>query len=184
MSVWREQLEWIEQQGWFRDHRVTLVSDRELVWRNPNSSLYAMVYMIRRGHLIVLGDLGDAIYQWSRAVDWAWLSGLSFDYFRGKCTSSEVGRDFDDWSERRAVKAIGELGLSSKAAEECRQNVYSKADWTRFMFERAHDVLGDDYCEYGCIGKVPNLRCVGHWRGLQLAVASLGESAGVKKEQT
>ena len=45
----------------------------------------------------MVGDIGEATYEWSNDISLEFLAGLGFGYFHGKCVASEVGRRFVDW---------------------------------------------------------------------------------------
>jgi hypothetical protein len=67
-----------------------------------------MLEAIRRnmpvpGGLTVLGDIGEAVYEWGQDISLEFLASLDFGYFHGKCQASESGRDFDIWDVDKAI---------------------------------------------------------------------------------
>ena len=81
-----------------------------LTWKKPESYNYMVRYLVSGNTLCVYGDLGEAIYQWSENVTLEWISNLYLSYFKGKCQASEVGRDFREWSQRKALKELERNG--------------------------------------------------------------------------
>ncbi len=80
-----------------------------LVWKRPGSSNCAIYYhLVHGGTLVVLGDLGDAIYNWYSSIDLEWISGLDLGYFAGKCQASEYGRVPTEWDKDQAEKELKE----------------------------------------------------------------------------
>ena len=81
-----------------------------LTWKKPGTGNYMVRYLVSGNTLCVYGDLGEAIYQWSENVTLEWISNLYLSYFKGKCQASEVGRDFREWSQRKALKELERNG--------------------------------------------------------------------------
>src|SRR4051812_46241542 len=90
---------------WFSNH-VAKVSEAEchlgkvtvLEWAEPGTFIFRVVYVILRHSLIVYGDIGEAVYQWSGNIGLEFLSNLNIDYFASKCEASEYGRGGREWS--------------------------------------------------------------------------------------
>jgi hypothetical protein len=86
---------------WFKDHKATPVSDWRtphpniIDWRRPDTSNYAMRFIISGGHVIVVGDVGDAIYGFGSVLTFEFLAGTDWHYFWGKCVASETGRRYE-----------------------------------------------------------------------------------------
>ena len=158
-----------------------------LTWKNPGSYNYYVKYIVIGNTLCVYGDLGEAIYQWSENVTFEWVSNLDLSYFAGKCQASEVGRDFKEWSERKAREAMKHFEKEeyfkwSKFEEEGGpEALYDKHEWAEWLREHGYNILGEDYWDwaYG-IGKQINTRCVYHFMGLQMAMKQVSEKVGVK----
>src|SRR5437879_2398129 len=68
----------------------------------------SMKLIIDNGTLIVIGDYGDAVYQWNERLTWKWLANMDINYFKGKCQASENGRNYVEWDSDRAEKFIKE----------------------------------------------------------------------------
>jgi hypothetical protein len=167
-------LDMIKQHGWFKDHEVTRYTDDLIVWMKPGTSIYSVKYRIDQNSLIVVGDIGEAVYQWSSTLTWAFLNGTDFSYFHSKCRASPKGFPWYDWSEERAKEQLEELfsdasdELDKNNLGECLSSCGTEADWQMFTMEKGYEMLGADWWELN-IGKVPALQCVGHWYGLKLA---------------
>ena len=168
-------LDMIKEHGWFKDHKVTSHSIDRIVWQRPGSSVYRADYILHGPFLSVVGDMGEAVYQWSENLTWAFLNGLDFSYFHSKCRASPKGFPWYEWDERQAKKQLEELfadagsdELSADNLAECLSACSSESDWQLFTMEKGCEMLGDAWWELD-IGKVPALQCVGHWYGLKLA---------------
>jgi len=166
-------LDMIKEHGWFKNHKVTSHSPEFIVWTNPGTSVYRVDYALHGVFLVVLGDMGEAVYQWSQAISWEFLNGLDFSYFHSKCRASPTGFPWNDWCSRRAKEYLEDLFKEDDSLDECDlqkslAHIDFRADWDEFMREEGCAVFGADWCELS-VGVVPALQCVGHWYGLQLA---------------
>jgi hypothetical protein len=176
---------------WFPEHVATYsegsvgdVRVERLVWRKPGTNNYRVDYLSDGGvHLIVTGDLGDAIYQ-TGAHDLRWWAACDVDYFASKCIASEYGRGYRSWDEDAARARVGECladertnGNRKARGQFARLDgwsaVQSRGDWRDWLLEHGADFFGPDYFEYGDVGEVIDLRCAGHLVGLKRAIASL-----------
>lgn len=140
------------------------------------------------GLLIVTGDLGDAIYQWSDRISVTFLAGCNLDYFASKCLASEHGRGYaersmelarlefadrmrwlqeepEDDSERQAVDAAADFDDWSDDPEGYAREIYE---------EGGDSELTRIYAE---LGMAPSLRCRAHLVGLKMIHAILEASA-------
>ena len=157
-----------------------------LTWKKSDSYNYYVKYIHMGNTLCVFGDLGEAIYRWSEPVTFEWLSNLDLSYFAGKCQASEVGRDFKEWDEHKALDAMKHFAKEkyfkwSKFKEEERPNsLYDEREWEEWLRANGNDILGDYYWEwaYG-IGKTFNTRCVYHFVGLQMAMKQIRECGAI-----
>lgn len=98
----------------FKEHVVRDFSDTHITWTKPSSSYYWARFIINAGWLIVLGDTGEAIYQWSEPLTWDFLEGLNFSYFHSKCVASDKGRVPYDWDRGVADERLKEMELSTE----------------------------------------------------------------------
>lgn len=166
----------VEQVGGARIERLT--------WRRPESGVYAVDYLCDGGaHLIVTGDLGEAIYATGRQ-QLRWWAACDLSYFASKCLASEYGRGYRSWDGDYACVTMGEhlrdaaaLGTRGAAAKFDRLGgwdaVDGKSDWHYWLQEHGHKFFGADYYEYSDIGEVIDERCELHLVGLKRAVAAL-----------
>lgn len=171
----------------FKDHQVMVRgfnspggTVNELLFRSPESSNGWMHLQIVRGYcLVVLGDLGDAVYEWhgNPPLTFSWLADLDLHYFRSKCVASEDGRGFEEWDEQslagrweRYIEGFEEGDRS--ALLEWWDDLDDDEKFSRNMFNQAVSRIcgrrgldGDGLYD---LGMVPSVRCVMHWRALQL----------------
>lgn len=166
----------------------------KMTWSQPGTSNYATVYIISKRHLIVYGDIGEAVYGWAQDLTWDWLAGLNLSYFAGKCEASEHGRRYDDWDAGVAKICLLERIAEIKAMDvEDRAKHYAKElerleeleyslETNRDAFKAAaqdiYDETGDGELagSIGEMGEVTDMRCQAHLIGLQMAWAQYQEA--------
>lgn len=115
-------------QHWFKDHVPVLEAFRDkgghkietLLFSNPKSSCYWVRYYHHLGFLHVVGDIGEAIHQWSYrepdSMDLSWIAHTDFGYFMGKLKASRH-HDGKVWDEKRARAWFSEYISENKALE-------------------------------------------------------------------
>ncbi len=192
----------------FKDHRAerTLFAGgvERIYWRKPGTGIDAIMFLVHGPHLIVTGDLGDAIY--TREHGWNFWASCDLDYFASKCVASDTGRLAREWNSDRAELYIAEVlgttvdGLrdSSSAAQghadeddedertwkQSSLDAFRERDgasalddeysWVAWLRENGVDVFGGDYYEYGAVGKDVSYRCLMHLEGVKAAARQLG----------
>lgn len=194
------------QAEWFKDHKAQcqatgdigkIVWSTSLLihWQNPKSWNYGCRFIIHRQWLIVVGDIGEAVYQWSDDITLEFLAQLDFGYFLGKCQASEKGRDFSMWdsgvAEQKRSARIAEIKTPSQPLEEGEEEYPEspEADELEALEELEgqpedefkakaqdyYDATGDaeGAGDLSSMGKVPNCRAIGHFVGLQMAIKQL-----------
>lgn len=191
--------EYIERQKvvcrdeWFKNHKANVIigpvtTNAALIigWQNPESWNYGCRFILHRRWLIVVGDIGEAVYEWGQDITLAWLAKLDFDYFWHKCRASEDGTKFE-MHESRVGYALVQQWLAEQDAEnppgetdDHREHIRSitansAADEIGHLIHHAYDEgLDPEFCAYlsGCF-KVPHPRAIGHFVGLQMAIKQL-----------
>lgn len=187
------------QAEWFKDHKATLVRlatsapiDIGAVvinWQNPKSWNYGCRFIIHRQWLIVVGDIGEAVYQWGENITLEFLAQIDFGYFLSKCRASEKGSDFSMWSaevemfnrmaklkELDARKAENdESETDRKEREILEENSGCDENQWRELAQEYYNATGDaeGAGDLSSMGKVPNCRAIGHFVGLQMAIKQL-----------
>ncbi|MEK6833197.1 MAG: hypothetical protein AABY32_04050 [Nanoarchaeota archaeon] len=158
-----------------------------LKWKNPESSIYSIMYLHYFGHLFVSGDLGEAVYQWSENATLEWISTLPISYFASKCQASEEGRGYKIWDAETAKEHIIDYlenddydedknkkqVLSNIVDDNIFYHLDSERVWCSWLDEYGDDYFGSDCWEYGDIGMVTAPRCVMHLAGLKAAFSWL-----------
>ena len=187
------------REEWFKDHVVAPYTDpREvIVWRSPNSIFYLVKYVLVGGALIVLGDLGEAIYRWYTSdIDFRWISGCELGYFASKCEASEVGKQFVEWNRDVAISSFEEIvdneladytaadrGEARAQFEEMlaltnpwRSLKEGKHEWYAWIERNGYEVFGDVSDGWlHKVGEVIHLRCQAHLIGLKMAMEWLSK---------
>lgn len=169
---------------WFKDHHsgYSVMKDEQgnemerLRWGRPNSTNYAVWYVRMGSVLFVTGDLGSAVYRWGESVTLEWISRCDIGYFAEKCEASEEGREFKVWDPREAIKKLRDIAKDYVDREktcdfmsEVDSAVCTEGDWHAWLHDRGHEFLGDDYSEFGDVGRVLSCRCISHLTGLKMA---------------
>lgn len=180
---------------WFKNHKAqfsdlggdsthpssTAPRIYHLRWKQPDTVIYWLDYIISGHFLLVYGDAGDAVYAWSENITWDFLKSTDLDYFKGKCQASEVGRDYRQWDSRKLFNDIGqhlnERQVSPRHKKEILEDCRNSSCADELRMEAQHssawgNVFGHDYCEYIEWGWTINVRCIGHWVGIQMATGN------------
>lgn len=155
---------------WFKNH-IAEFSDqgmfKTLEWHEPSTSNYWCRFIISKRTLIVYGDCGDAIFQWSDALTWEWIAGLDLHYFEGKCQASEYGRHYETWDSNTAKDWCEdflkhcETQDTRKAFEENDgwEQLNSRDEWIQFLHEHGYEIFGDDLSSVSECGDRIDIRC-------------------------
>lgn len=178
-----EDLEYVR--SWFANHKATM-KDGWLIWSAPNTSVYRCDFHVYRNNLIVVGDIGDAVFTWSQVVTFDWIAGCNFDYVMGKCQASGSGRRLYDWNGEYMMEILaehltdedtGDKSMLTEAVQRGAQNAcHYEQEWYQWVSANG-DLLGDDYGEWITAGQVHALRGCGMFEGLRMAVAQLKASS-------
>lgn len=178
----RRDQEKICREEWFKDHKAEMLAGPPatvIAWQNPKSWNYGCRFIIHAQWLAVVGDIGEAVYQWGQTIDLPFLAQLDLQYFHGKCQSSETGRRFQTWCSvtayRNGIEAIDWLTEDKKQRFQGwdEQTPHDEFD---HMLRAAYSDSGIDADTAstlsGC-GYIIHPRCIGHWVGLQMAIKQL-----------
>ena len=173
---------------WFKDHKATLITDtpdvKVIGWQAPGTWIYGMRFILHRRWLTVLGDLGEAVFEWSSDLDLEFLSTLNFGYFAGKCRASESGREFTTF-DADVLKTELEQYIKEANEEdrerltEMRDSVGSDCDkdeWRQEIREAYENGLLADSEEASIVcslGEVPDGHAIAHWVGIKMAAKQL-----------
>lgn len=170
---------------WFHRHVATLTQHAEhlaeLVWKQPDSGIYSVRYILSGGALMVHGDLGEAIYRWggySDRLDFAWVTKCNLDYFHGKCCASERGRDYVHFSREAFVKnlrkEITNGGIrAARDWDDYIEDICDEGEARQFLQERFKQCDSETLGSLMESGRVLELRCASHLIGIQMAVGQL-----------
>lgn len=190
----KEQLEEIRAR-WFKEHVATLTQHAphiaELVWKKPQSSTYAVFYVLYGGALMVHGDIGEAVYRWggtSERLSFEWIAKCDLSYFHGKLCASERGRDYFRFDYRQFTANLkrevgeGNVRASGTAWSHAVDDISDEHEAREFLqryFERNEsETLGSLLRG----GHVLDTRCAGHLVGIQMAIAQLAAAAQPQPE--
>ena len=75
-------------------NRLSELEPVVIEWRRPETSNYAMRYIITGNYVIVTGDVGEAIYGFGQNLTLEMLTKFDWHYFINKCCASETGRNY------------------------------------------------------------------------------------------
>lgn len=167
---------------YFDKHVVRSRTATEMVWAQPDSGDCLIRYtIVAERYLIVTGDLGDAVYEWSRPLSFEWLSGLSLSYFAEKCQASENGRGNRTWCAKACKERILSYAEGLEADDRNRvlelikdtgdaiEHEYSWMAWADMELREFWPDL-DGICD---AGRVISVRCELHLLGLHMAIQQI-----------
>lgn len=171
------------REEWFKDHVAKeLFGETEhgqttiIEWKKPTSWNYGCRFIIHSQWLIVVGDMGEAVYQWGQNLDLKFLGQINFDYFMGKCRASPAGTRFRQWDHEKAEKRLDEIKDKTPKAYKnlkdacCHPEEFKMALHEAIYYHDLDSEYASDLCEAGYI---PDCMCVGHLVGLQMAIKQL-----------
>lgn len=176
------------REEWFKAHEARLILGPPkgdmlvtmIEWRNPKSWNYGCRFIIHSQWLCVVGDMGEATYQWGENITMKFLGSLNFDYFMGKCRASPDGKRFKVWCADAALAKIQvELDSCSAGEREFMLKIDRRTPKDEFdqLLHEAHND-GDIDCDFAShicdAGYIPDPMSVGHFVGLQMAIKQLG----------
>lgn len=175
------------QERWFKDHKANKVDAADCIlinWANPQSWNYGCRFIIHRRWLCVVGDIGEAVYEWGNDITLDFLAGLDFGYFHGKCQASPEGRKFEDWDSQVAnttrLERLKELldqqeqGCHEYIELSLLDNLAGKEEYAEAAKE-VYDRSGDaeTASDISDMGIVPSVHAIGMFVGLQMAIKQL-----------
>lgn len=182
---------------WFKDHTASIIAGSLtfetpvliIGWQKPDTWNYGCRFIIYRRWLCVVGDIGEATFEWNQDITPEFLGSLDFGYFMSKCEASPSGKDFEDWdnnvASRNVQERIAELRQSTDLADEDQRELevlteellwdMTDKDGARLgatdYFENTGDAEGAS--SLSTMGKVPSVHAIGMFVGLQMAIAQL-----------
>lgn len=177
---------------WFKDHVASIIlghvghglepSNVQVTvinWKNPKSWNYGCRFIIHRRWLTVVGDIGEAVFEWSEDITLKFLASLDFDYFLSKCRASESGKDFEMWNSKAAISRLQEFLRDGTGTEQKVEDAiadllpYSgnKHEWCEAIYNGVATFKDYDFA-LSDAGSVPHTRAIGMFVGLQMAIAS------------
>jgi len=177
---------------WFPNHKAKIKPHTHiglepetvhvLDWRNPASGNYWMRYIISGRSLIVIGDAGDAVFEWGENITWEFLSQCDLHYFSGKCRASEHGGRYKTWDHNIAESGLRDYAIRNECSKEQIEAIEDTIQWghtasrDEFLTWVADcDAFpeGEDKSALLECGEVLDARCIGMWVGLQMAKEQL-----------
>jgi len=176
------------REEWFKEHEARLILGPPkgdmlvtiIEWKKPNSWNYGCRFIIHSQWLTVVGDIGEAVYQWGQNIDLKFLAQINFDYFMGKCRASEAGTRFMQWCSRTAFESLQNRLLHESFSDHEKAFIVSisagtpKDEFEDMLRAAYYDGLNSDFAaSVSECGYIPNVRCVGHFVGLQMAIKQL-----------
>lgn len=127
------------REDWFKNHIPEFIDYGNLIkikWREPGTWNMAIVYYIdcKMGYLMVAGDLGEAIYQWSPPIGINFLGGCDLSYFDSKCQASSCGERGKTWNSEVAEAQVREIFNERRFQDGDEEGFYAglweDLDWT------------------------------------------------------
>lgn len=173
------------RERWFKNHKATEIIQHDkaaisvlIGWQNPGTWSYGCRFIIHRRWLCVVGDIGEATFEWGQDLTLDYLGSIDFGYFLSKCRASSNGRTFEDWNSNVAYSNIlstqaimlqmGSDDLESIDRNSCRDD-YDRA--ARACYDKTGDA--EIASSISSCGIVPSVHAIGMFVGLQMAIAQL-----------
>jgi len=173
---------------WFKNHEAVWIDKPAsgiignhaaiISWQATASWNYGCRFIIHRQWLLVVGDIGEATFQWSEDITLEFLASLDFGYFLSKCQASPHGKKFEAWdgdvayTNIDATQAIyrihGINELEDIGRHSCRDD-YERA--ARACYDRTGDA--ESASSIASAGMVPSTHAIGMFVGLQMAIKRL-----------
>lgn len=193
----RELLSFVETNWLAQNSEVTLQEGSHLVFRRQDSSIYLLEYFIHRNTLVVIGDVGDAIYRWSQPITFEWLARLDVQYFAEKCVASERGFRFMEWDTQLARARIDAFiaGLEEdrnphKLSSADRRMLYAASGSSHELWRTFEHELSDDarrlIGSFDCLAEIGQrvaARCAAHLQGIKMAMKQAGARTPAESPQ-
>jgi len=88
----------------FKNHTVRNKKENSFLYRASNSEYWVTFDILNGNTLVVLGDMGEGIFQWygDKYFSMEWIASLNLDYFNGK----KICGDKNSWCSKKAEKYI------------------------------------------------------------------------------
>ena len=149
-------------------------------WQKSGTWVYGMRFIITGQWLCVMGDAGEATYQWSETITPGFLSGLDFGYFRSKCQASPTGRRWDDFDHEVGLAELRScedpMVIEYPALREIiHSGKFPDKDTWDLMCQEVYDHAGDAELAsmLSELPMVPHTMQIGHFVGMQMALEQL-----------
>ena len=181
---------------WFPDHQADFLyplgpqdkgTPSLLTWYKPGTSTYKVHYIVLGNTLFVTGDIGSAIYVWNEPISFEWLATLDYHYFVGKNEGIE-GKDksYRSWDPKalaahfdEEIKDLAENEelsteeiIKNYGLQDWKDSVNSEGEWLAYLsdlYDRG-PLDGEQLSDFHDLGLVPDMRTIGHWMGIQMAI--------------
>lgn len=155
-------------------------------WKKPGTWTYGMRFIVHSQWLCVMGDCGEAIYQWSDRLTLEFLGKIDYGYMMGKCRAASTNGGRRGWDERVWARELSEVisemrirpRQNSDAIRALTQELELKSPRDEYQGTVAelyqHDLIDSDMAEeLHDLGEVPDFMSIGHHVGLQMAIKQL-----------
>lgn len=182
------------REQWFVKHKAT-VTELDgvtiLDWRNPDTFMYALKYVMVDNKLYISGDLGNAVYDLTWSATLNSFHDVNLSYFTGKLSCSS--RDKYNFSEELAITQIKEhfiewcdvdeiSEMDEKELDLYEQLIAEAAEWdnhNQFSLMGVWSIYNDSNIEWfdsesasiiADCGRELSGSVIAYWLGLKMAV--------------
>jgi hypothetical protein len=173
------------REDWFKNHIAEyFISETKdikiqlLKWKEPETSVYFVKYILDYNSLFIKGDIGEAAFCWNNPVSFKNIANMDLNYFAQKCVASEKGKDFTSWNPQLAKERLKEeSGISDSLKKQLLNDVEDLGDW-KFIIDRMYSdcdpeggagYIIDNYGYLINIGMEPHIRLKGYLEGIKMA---------------
>ena len=163
-----------------------------LHWSKPGTCAGQMLFMCWHNSLVVRGDYGEAVFDVSEKQSLKFWGNTDLSYFRQKCSASEGGKNWQEWSQSKCDDSIDEHmkdlytdeGVpipmdewddSLTIADAAKNATSDEYEFHRWLHDNADKLLGEYWMDLNPYswGHVPPFRMKTMLLGLQMALAQL-----------
>lgn len=183
--------------NWFENHVAELHGEegyQVLYWRKRGTSMYSVKYILNGNHLIVTGDIGEAIFSLTCAATLDNIKDFDLWYLMGKLSANSGKRwDFDYKKAKSDLREwYGEIkdnGIDEEQAsdfQELYEDLMREAENCDSHFESGvYAIYGDCSLNYfdseeasmvAKFGRRMPYKFIAYWEGLKMAIEQIEQS--------
>lgn len=162
---------------WFKTHKAQWLEGPKdgasvLKWERPDSNIYSVNYIFLDRSLAIVGDIGDAVYEFSSPIGPKNFT-TDFHYFQTKLRASGDTKEWNVEIAKASLEAEAqEYPNYAKDILEGLEHIENLFTWQQFLLD-APAFFTDDLTSYYEIGSVETIRHRAYLVGINEAAKQL-----------